>query len=294
MHLFNLAQLWASAKKIGPIGIVLLVLQTILAKLLEDRLVGWANRKLDANAKPAIRLVATTVKFAVDHPWQAAVDVGFFILVLIVVRAFVETIRKQPGKPAVRSTKSEPPQPSRLLHHVGYSYLPRSPLDNGWAQAYGEESPSFGRDPSMNGSLQMVIAGNGRFAMDHWIPPHATLAERITFEAKYTHGTMIFTGIDVSAQGGLFRKKVWIKYQFGNRRAELTDNVPVSIGIGLLPEQTVWLPASNRDGGWLAFDINLPDIIKLALGVQGWLFDSIWAIRLRGSLSISPIKLYDR
>ncbi len=177
------------------------------------------------------------------------------------------------------------------LHLIDFDYLPISPLERGWTHAYlPDGAADFNVDTTITGSLRVGVT-NSVFAMDHMIPLHATLSNRLEFIAKYTDSTMIFTGVDVASKDGSQRRRVWIKYYYGEKRADQTWPTVQSNPDKYLPEQTVWLPARVLEGGKLAFEIDFPDVVKLAIGDQGWVYKSIWKVRLRGSLSISPLKL---
>jgi hypothetical protein len=45
--------------------------------------------------------------------------------------------------------------------------------------------------------------------------------------------------------------------------------------------------------GWLSFVLFLPDEIQRAYAREGFTYSALIKIRLRGSLSISPIELYE-
>jgi hypothetical protein len=133
-------------------------------------------------------------------------------------------------------------------------------------------------------------------AIHYNVPPHAILADRLEFTAKYTNAknpTMIFTRLSVGTQDGSLQRNVDFKFYHGELRAAPTWPNP-NPGRPLdkwVPEQTVYLLAQVRPEGKLAFHINLRDAVSLCIGDQGWVFKSIQGIRLRGDLSISPIVL---
>jgi hypothetical protein len=179
---------------------------------------------------------------------------------------------------------------SQSLDEIRFDYLPESPIERKhWVKAYGTGIPTFKVNPEMRG-LSMEVTG-GEFAMDYRVPDHATLCDRLRFTAKYTRdSTMIFTGPNVASKDGSQRRTVWIKYYHGDRPPEAAKDVPPRQPTRL-PEQTVWINAVVLQGGWMAFDIALPSVVRSALGSQGWVYNSLCKIRLRGCLSISPISL---
>jgi len=186
--------------------------------------------------------------------------------------------------------------PVETIHTISFDYLPLSPLENGWVQAYNADGAAkFGSDPDIPGSLRMKIL-KSEVAIEHNMPPHAMLADHFKFTAKYTNSanrTMIFTRLTVGTKDGSNLKMVDIKHCYGELRSEPTVPNP-SPGRDFnkwLSEQTLYWPAEVLSGGRLEFNIDLQGAVNLSLGSQGWEFKSIESVRLRGNLSISPLVL---
>jgi hypothetical protein len=57
-------------------------------------------------------------------------------------------------------------------------------------------------------------------------------------------------------------------------------------------EWKVALRGTNLGNGWKAFEVSLPDQGRRSFGKDGRLYRRLFRIRIRGSLAISPIKLY--
>ncbi len=177
-----------------------------------------------------------------------------------------------------------------LLATVGFDYLPGSPLENGWTKAYKKDGQaSFDSDTDIDGSLRMKIT-QSEFAMDHPVPAAAVLANRFIYTAKYdtTVETMIFLRLWVSTRDEKDRKNVWLKFYLGQKGAKQTPGFWHDPNNDL-PEQTIYWPARVSKGA-MEFEISLDEAVKIALGSQGWVYRSAMKMRLRGNLSISPIK----
>ena len=84
------------------------------------------------------------------------------------------------------------------------------------------------------------------------------------------------------------RKYLWVNFRHGNKRPDVSTVIPKDPRA--LPEVTFWLKAKVLDGGWMLFTVPLREVVAKAIGDQGLIWASVWAIRLRGSLSITPIK----
>jgi hypothetical protein len=185
------------------------------------------------------------------------------------------------------------------LEVIRFDYLPASPIDSGWAKAYKPDGiAAFGSDPDIQGSLRMRVT-QSEFAMDHIVPVHATLANRLVFTAKYNNSpdpalaTMVFAFVEVSTRNGQERKRTWFKFYYGEKGAFQTPGNVWHDPQKQLPEQTVYWPAVVLQKGQLKFDIDLHEAVSLALGAQGWVYKGIYKIRLRGNLSMSPIEFAD-
>ncbi len=183
------------------------------------------------------------------------------------------------------------------LATIRFDYLPISPIEKGWTRvAYKRDGTAkFGVDHDIADSLWMQVT-QGIFAMDYTVPVHATLANRLIFTAKYDNspdsGTMIFALVEVSTKNEEHRKRLWLKFYYGrHKHAFLTPGVEHEHDpTKQLPEQTVYWTARPLKGGPLEFDIDLHEAVKLAIGGQGWIYEGVHKVRLRGNLSISPIE----
>jgi hypothetical protein len=181
------------------------------------------------------------------------------------------------------------------LGAIRFDYLPILPTERGWTKVYKEDGTAkFGTDHDIDDSLRMEVT-QSEFAMDCTVPVHATLANRLIYTAKYNDSggigalTMVFAYVEVSTKSGEPRKRLWIKFYFGDNRAFPTPGVWHDLNKEL-PEHTVHWPAVPLRNGQLKFDIDLHEAVRLAVGAQGWIYKGIYKVRLRGNLSISPIE----
>lgn len=177
--------------------------------------------------------------------------------------------------------RASPLSPSRDV--IKFDYLPRSPVVVDWEKAYGNTVATFERESEHKDALKMVVS-NGYFAMDYRTSP-TLLCDRLEYKAKYSSGTMIFTQVTVTSKDKQSFKTVWIKYNVGNRPAKKTDGYP--------DEMTLWITGDRLENGWMSFIIDLPTVVSQSWGTEPeeWVFESLRALRLRGTVSISPIHL---
>jgi hypothetical protein len=192
--------------------------------------------------------------------------------------------------------RDKPNEPAETLDTIRFDYLPISPTEKGWTKIYRDDGAArFGTDHDIEGSLRMDVT-HSEFAMDYQVPVHATLANRITFTAKYTNSvdigavTMIFAFIEVSTKNGEQPKRLWMKINFGKEKSAFQSPGGWQDGKKKLPEQTLYWPAQHLGKGRLKFDVDLPEAVRVALGAEGWIYKAVYKFRLRGNLSISPIE----
>jgi hypothetical protein len=101
---------------------------------------------------------------------------------------------------------------------------------------------------------------------------------------------MVFAFVEVSTRDREQRKRLWIKFYFGDMEAYPTPGKVWFAPKKQLPEQTVHWPARPIQRGRLEFRIDLNEAVRVSLGGQGWIYKGICKVRLRGNLSISPIE----
>jgi hypothetical protein len=252
----------------------------------------------------AAATVGTWLWARVTHlngPEQFALALMVFVFVLaavVILRLSYLAFWNAPIPEAKASAVGVTPAGSKTIESlevVRFDYLPVPPTQKGWTKAYKEDgAATFGTDHDIDDSLRMEVT-QSEFAMDYTVPVHATLANRLIYTAKYDNSgnigaaTMIFAFVEVSAKSGEPRKRLWIKFYFGDKHAYRSPG-NWHDQMKHLPEQTVYWPAMTLAKGKLKFDINLPEAVKLAIGAEGWVYKGIYKIRLRGNLSISPIE----
>ena len=211
---------------------------------------------------------------------------------LVVAREENQNLQSQLSaiKAQIERPETNGPKMAEILYTIGFDYLPASPLDHGWTQAYNKDGIAvFKTDLDIPGSLRMEIT-HSMVALNYALPDLAKLADTVQFTTKYAGGAqaMIFTKVDVVTRDESQHRRLWIKYYFGERKAVITPDGPAVDSKKLLPESTVWLPAKLLKDT-LQFDIDLRDAVALSVGEQGWVYKAISDFRIRGTLSISPI-----
>lgn len=217
--------------------------------------------------------------------WQQVCLSASFVFMLswaIVATAYATVGRK--SKFAAEGS-SDTPRSGIVTQRIAFDYLPESPLVRGWktAYAFNNATPAFSPIHANSETCLNMIVGE-TFAMDYSIARNAQTSKRITLSVIYhQENAMLFFEFKLKSENGKpeFR---WVKIEPGNLAPEITKDYP--------NEYTLYLQGTPQPEGWALLDVSLPDdVIKHTWLRDGLHFEAIKRVRIRGSLSISPILL---
>jgi len=170
-------------------------------------------------------------------------------------------------------------------HQITFNYLPDTPMNHGWRLSIdGEQKnpPHFSVDSTcpISGSLQ--ITHTDRYAMDYLADQTQSLANFAELYIKFSRSSAFYFRVKVSNRAGSKSASVWLCYEPGNFEAKLAY-------------KNEWkLPMSGEllKNGWTACKISIADDVDKTFGKAGWIYQGLICIRLRGSLSLSPLTFY--
>src|ERR1700722_16579323 len=115
-------------------------------------------------------------------------------------------------------------RPLHPIHEIHFAYLPVSPLENGWAKAYGNSVGATwfaAADAPIPGSMRMETEEG--FAIQLTLEPNATLTGRLVYAAKYSDTTMIFISIRLVSADGTNPVEKWIKFELDSGEPRPTN-----------------------------------------------------------------------
>lgn len=165
------------------------------------------------------------------------------------------------------------------LGQINFSYLPGSPLDNGWRLA-DKNTPAirFSVPSDCNSGLEV----RAEDAIDYDVQKYQRVCNRVKFDAKLDHGSYVYARLQlVSKDGHSVSKQQWIA-------CDIADKPPRQVSVD---EWCIY--RKPRNDGWTTFDLFLPDEVERTFGrAKGLRLSAFLGIRLRGSVSVSPILLY--
>lgn len=173
---------------------------------------------------------------------------------------------------------SAPLAETEKLDAITFEYLPDTPLKHGWKLSEAGEMPEYWASSQINNGLS--LKAKERYALDFEVKPCASLCDLLKFTADYSHDAVMYAKIQVASKDDSISKPVWLAYSVGK-------GLPKKSGPN---EWTIYVSATRN--GQLVVDSRLPVDVEHTYGREGLKYRSLLAIRLRGSLSISPIELY--
>jgi hypothetical protein len=169
---------------------------------------------------------------------------------------------------------------TKPLHEIRFDYLPASPLANGWRALSAEEKAQFDFATDIRDGLSMK-ADPDKFGMDYVIPETARAAHLIQFEAVFGFGGRFYAHVLVNKPAGSGTEEWWLKHVAGDPAHNPTK----------LPGQE-WrfyvAPLNDRK----QYRLDLREDIRRALP-PGTTLVKVQELRLRGNISLSPIRLSD-
>lgn len=177
----------------------------------------------------------------------------------------------------------------RKLGQIRFDYLPSPPTENGWRIGFDKNTPPERRKPPdfaaadaapVPGSLS--ISDNGRYSIDYAVEQVESLANLVEYHVKPTSDGTVYLKVVLSSRDQSQEKIVWLRHIIGT-------GMPREIN------QSEWnldVQGELLEHGWALVKLSLEDEVARTLGKQGFMYQRVVAVRIRGSLSISPITFY--
>jgi hypothetical protein len=222
--------------------------------------------------------------------------IGSALIVATFIISYLRIFWEKAERPPANQLTT--PRPSSVLvERIGFDYLPASPLDNGWKVAYtyqriNKNGPAAVADylksrqwlTAPDSPTEGSIVINIDAAIDYTLNRNATLSDRLECEIKFPGEELLFVRVEMASRDGS-RTNKFIKFVLGTDSPSATKDWETL-------EWTLPINPQALPNGWRKLNISLADAVAKTWGRFGWTFRSVLTIRLRGELSISPIRLY--
>lgn len=175
-------------------------------------------------------------------------------------------------------------QQFKRVGKIDFDYLPATPTNHGWDLKVdlGELLPelSAALDTPIPGSL--LISSKGRYRLDYEVGPSGSLCNFVEFALKPTNGSIVYANIKVRSRDGSESADVWLAHTIGIEQPKRLGPIEWQVSVG----------GEVLDNEWLLLKLSISDEVHNTFGRDGWVYQSLLRVRLRGSMSISPITLY--
>jgi hypothetical protein len=174
-----------------------------------------------------------------------------------------------------------------VTDEIVFDYLPDALTNHGWKPGYKDRpepaASAYSSPTDAPGPGCLSIMTDVLYALDYELPP--TVCDGLSFEAKYSDTTMLFIEVRLRSRDGSVVSRKWIKFYISS-----SGDSGIRAEEGSPNEYTIWWPAKALPSRWVSFEVSLPELVRLTWGKGGWTYDSLLTFRIRGRLSISPIR----
>lgn len=166
---------------------------------------------------------------------------------------------------------------------IRFDYPP-GPLERGWKctlDPHEKTAPKFSPVPEYPGGIS--VAAPSSTHIDHDVEASQRACNGLRFDAKIAEGSHVYARMQlISRDRPGASKPVWIAFAVGRRPGEMRP-----------ADEWVIYREPQRDG-WARFNISLlEEVERSPFGqAQGLTFCELLSLRIRGSVSLSPIQLY--
>jgi hypothetical protein len=165
------------------------------------------------------------------------------------------------------------------MGRISFDYLPANPLHNGWVlSSPGKPTVNPSVPPDRPDGLRIKAED----AIDHDVEKYQRVCNHVRFSAKLSEHSYAYVRVRMSSQDSESVSKMgWIACDVGARAPRKESS----------GEWVIYREPAND--GWAEFDLLLPAEVERTFGQdQGLKFMELIGIRLRGSISVSPISLF--
>lgn len=211
---------------------------------------------------------------------QASIPAWLLVATAITASLFGWLLRRK-FRPSKTISAS---QQFKRIGQINFDYLPDTPDNHGWDLAVdpGELLPEFSAAPDTPIPGSLLVSSKGKYRLDYEVGPSGSLCNFVELALKPSTGSVVYLKIKVRTRDGSESAEVWIGHNIGNERPQRISPI----------EWEVCVPGEVLDNEWLLLKLSISDEVQNTFGHEGWVYQSLLRVRLRGSMSISPITLY--
>lgn len=191
------------------------------------------------------------------------------------------------SSPTVDSPTSTPQK--KALEEIQFNYTD-SPLDHGWNFIEGTAQPTFEsvNNTVVGRAIKATTTTDNFYAIDYELSPSSIeFGNYLEVVAYYPDDkSSLYTYIEMKNNNSETLRG-WLKFKVGKERS-----IPSQKTTG----EQEWLiyvyPESYLDLNWAKMQINLEKTVKETFGKDGWSFQRLIKLRIRGNLGIDSITIF--
>lgn len=174
------------------------------------------------------------------------------------------------------------------ISQLSFDYLPDYPTNHGWRMGFDGAAPMVSEPPSYQAATDSPIPGgisitNTKcYYLDYHATQQESLANLIEHYIRPRTDGMFYLRVQVSSRDGSQSKTVWLCHIIG-------------VGQPHMITKSEWIfdvEGEILENGWCMVKIPVENEVAASFGKEGYVFQKLLGIRLRGSLSLSPITFY--
>lgn len=173
---------------------------------------------------------------------------------------------------------------------ISFDYLPDKPWNgHGWAlpkeDRQGSPPNVFSLPPGAPVARGLRVKPTGWYALDYDIVGSAQGCRRLKFDAKFASDARLYVLVEVTSKDRhSVSRAVWLQFY-----PTAFDEKPRSDATG--SEWVLSITGKPLGSGWESYDVSLAEQVQRAVGSQDLTYKQTQRVRLRGTLSVLPIKL---
>lgn len=189
-------------------------------------------------------------------------------------------------RPITRQTLNTS-KPNNSLGRIYFDYPSGNPLMHDWvmwANPQGSREPEF--KSVMDGRFGRVLQINPRdpYYIDHDVSGSESSANQVNVTLKPGAEWFVCFGVRVVSSEGSIGQDVWLSAKFSNKDPLYYKDSKDEWKIELLK--------TTLGKDWALLSINLPESVEATFGKDGWGYEKLTRIRLRGDLTIARIEFF--
>ncbi len=209
------------------------------------------------------------------------------ITFLVALGGYITLDLIRPFQPAQSIPAAIPMRELKKIGEIDFDYLPEDLTQHGWAlglEGLEKVPPTFSRPSDVPSGRALQIDSSSRYYLDYAVNPAERLTDVVRLSVKTTAQALstFYFLVTVETANGAQSRSVWISHKVGRQKPSKVNR----------KEWLVYIDGRPEGNGWIAAELQLRREVAATFGTEGWVLRDLLAIRVRGSISVSPIEMF--